>query len=455
MITEDAIVGTIADLVFELDHRGVLTRVGGQLGATGLGAGRNIADVAPDAARQVMDAARTARETAVAQRLAFTLGGRELEAAVARRSDSSVIVLARDVTAEREARRRLLESEARFRTMADGAPVLLWMAGLDMGCEFFNRQWLEFTGRPIEKELGTGWAGGVHFEDFQRCMRVYADSFVARRPFRMEYRLRRADGEYRWLLDTGLPRIGPDGRFEGYIGSCVDITEIREAHEGLARMSRELEQRVEDRTAALARALSERELLLREMHHRVKNNLQLVSSLMGLKARTEAEGVSRVLKEMQDRVRSIALLHEKLHQSGALGRVAMRGYLSDLAKLVVAPLGADRVTLSVEAADVELLADQAIPCGLIVNELVANAMEHAFVDRPGAIAILFATLEDGRVELVVADDGAGLPPGLEPERGSSFGLQLVSTLAAQLDAQLAFERASGTRVRLRFSPRDG
>ena len=136
------------------------------------------------------------------------------------------------------------ESEARFRLMADSSPVLLWMAGTDGLCDFFNVPWLDFTGRPLEAEVGNGWAEGVHFEDFQRCMHTYLEAFVQRRPFRMEYRLRRADGEYRWLLDTGIPRYTPDKDFAGYIGSCVDITELREAREAL-------EQRVRDRTADL------------------------------------------------------------------------------------------------------------------------------------------------------------------------------------------------------------
>src|SRR6516165_1916140 len=125
----------------------------------------------------------------------------------------------------------LRESEERFRLMADTAPTLIWRSGTDRLCTFFNRGWLEFTGRSMEQELGNGWAEGVHREDTDRCFEVYVNSFDARQPFTMEYRLRRADGEYRWVLDSGTPRFGSDGTFLGYIGSCVDITERKQAQE--------------------------------------------------------------------------------------------------------------------------------------------------------------------------------------------------------------------------------
>jgi PAS domain S-box-containing protein len=125
----------------------------------------------------------------------------------------------------------LRESEQRFRTMANSAPILIWTSGTDALCTFFNDGWLQFTGRTIQEELGDGWAEGVHEDDLRRCLQVYRSSFQARRPFTMEYRLRRADGEYRWIVDEGAPRFEPDGTFAGYIGSCIDITERRRAEE--------------------------------------------------------------------------------------------------------------------------------------------------------------------------------------------------------------------------------
>src|SRR5262245_48079964 len=120
----------------------------------------------------------------------------------------------------------LRESESRFQIVADAAPVLIWMAGVDKLCTFFNKPWLDFTGRSMEQELGNGWAQGVHQDDLERCLQVYNSAFDARQPFVMQYRLRRSDGEYRWISDQGVLRHDPQGRFAGYIGSCVDVTEL-------------------------------------------------------------------------------------------------------------------------------------------------------------------------------------------------------------------------------------
>jgi formate hydrogenlyase transcriptional activator len=141
-------------------------------------------------------------------------------------------VLARKRAAEAQS-----ESEERFRTVADTAPVLIWMSGTDKLCTFFNQGWLAFTGRAMEEELGKGWASGVHPEDLNRCLETYSAEFDARSEFTLEYRLRRHDGDYRWLVDRGVPRFETSGRFLGYIGSCVDITERKLSEQALAEQS--------------------------------------------------------------------------------------------------------------------------------------------------------------------------------------------------------------------------
>jgi two-component system sensor kinase FixL len=120
----------------------------------------------------------------------------------------------------------LHESEERFRIVANAAPVLIWMAGVDKLCNFFNKPWLKFTGRSLEQELGNGWAEGVHPDDLQKCLKIYTEAFDARKAFVMQYRLRRYDGEYRWVSDQGVGRHDAQGNFAGYIGSCVDVTEL-------------------------------------------------------------------------------------------------------------------------------------------------------------------------------------------------------------------------------------
>jgi len=336
----------------------------------------------------------------------------------------------------RQTEARLAETEARFRTMADCAPVLLWQAGTDTRCEFFNEFWLNFTGRAVDDELGSGWASGVHPEDFQECMNTYLAAFVERRQFRMEYRLRRHDGQYRWLLDHGVPRFAPDGSFAGYIGSCVDITELKDVY------------------SALTTRLREREMLLREVHHRVKNNLQLVSSLLSMQARSLSDIATReALNDSRKRVQSIALIHDELYQAQDFSHVAFSEYIRRLCTLVVQATSpsVDRVSLKLDLHSVALGIDRAIPCGLILNELLINSMKHGFADgRSGAIHVELREPEANRIELTVADNGVGLPDGLDVRQAQTVGMQIVCTLAEQLDAVLDVQRRGGTTFKLGF-----
>jgi PAS domain S-box-containing protein len=139
----------------------------------------------------------------------------------------------RDITGRARAEAALRESELRFRTTANAAPVLIWMSGPDKRCTWFNQRWLDFVGRAIEQELGDGWCDNLHPADFDRVLDTYHAAFDARRTYEMEYRLQRDDGAWRWLLERGTPNVGPGGEFEGYIGTCIDITEHRETVEAL------------------------------------------------------------------------------------------------------------------------------------------------------------------------------------------------------------------------------
>src|SRR5215468_10243781 len=140
-------------------------------------------------------------------------------------------VIYRDITERKRAEERLFESEVRFQAIADTAPVMIWTTGTDALCNYFNKPWLEFTGRTMDQEVGTGWIEGVHPDDVQGCLDGFLPAFHARKPFRMEYRLRRADGEYRWVDESGIPRYTPGGEFAGYIGCNTDITDRKRAEE--------------------------------------------------------------------------------------------------------------------------------------------------------------------------------------------------------------------------------
>ncbi len=146
----------------------------------------------------------------------------------------------RDITGRHRAEEALRESEQRFRLVADTAPALIWMSGTDKLCTYFNKPWLDFTGRSSEQELGNGWAEGVHPDDLQRCLNKYRQSFDRRERFTMEYRLRHRDGDYRWILDVGVPRFNEDGSFAGYIGICVDVNDRKQTEEALQHREIEL-----------------------------------------------------------------------------------------------------------------------------------------------------------------------------------------------------------------------
>ncbi len=146
-----------------------------------------------------------------------------------------------DITERMQAQAAVAESEARFRNMADTTPVMIWVSGQNKGCNYFNQQWLDFTGRTMDQELGNGWVDGVHPEDVEHCLRTYEAAFDQRKRFTMEYRMRRADAVYRWLIDHGTPRFSASGEFLGYIGSCLDITDRKESEAALVHAHDALE----------------------------------------------------------------------------------------------------------------------------------------------------------------------------------------------------------------------
>jgi len=123
-----------------------------------------------------------------------------------------------------------------YMLLVEKSPIMIWRSDLSMGCDYFNEVWLNFRGRTIEQEFGNGWAEGVHPSDFSQCLQIYSDHFARRLPFEMEYRLRRSDGVYRWIFDRGVPFHDTDGTFLGYIGSCIDITESKEARDYMQKL---------------------------------------------------------------------------------------------------------------------------------------------------------------------------------------------------------------------------
>lgn len=353
--------------------------------------------------------------------------------------DGSVMgasAIARDVTEKKRIEAALRDSEARFRMMADTAPVMVWMAGPDTHITFINKRWLEFTGRTVQEEIGDNWFTGIHHDDLDRCRTSYLDAFKSEQPFFLEYRLRRHDGEYRWIMDTGVPLFDESGRFGGYIGTCMDLTERKDMEDQLRRM------------------LKEKESLLREVHHRVKNNLQVISSLLNLQSASIKDPlVNQLFRECQVRITSIALLHETLHRSSDLSRIKMGDYIRTLTGHLFRSYGVDPniIVLELNVDDVEFDIDTGLTCGLIIDELVSNCLKHAFVDDGGGkVHIDLLDHMDGTFTLCVSDDGVGIPKDGVLNNPDSLGLELVSLLAEKLDGSTELKSGAGTEWQIRF-----
>jgi PAS domain S-box-containing protein len=233
----------------------------------------------------------------------------------------------------------LRESEARFRQMADTAPVLVWMSGTDKLCNYLNKPWLDFTGRTLEQEMGNGWIEGVHPDDSQYCLDTYINAFDARQTFKMEYRLRRFDGEYRWVFDTGVPRFASTGEFLGYIGSCVDIHDRKVAETALQQINEKLEQRVQERTIELEIANKELESFSYSVSHDLRSPFRHIAGFVELlqkrhSSTTLDETSQRYLRIIAETAKQAGILIDELLTFSRMGRTEMRYINLNMEELV-------------------------------------------------------------------------------------------------------------------------
>lgn len=235
------------------------------------------------------------------------------------------------------------------------------------------------------------------------------------------------------------------------VGVFVDLFRKTRA---LATMNRAMEAEIEERLEQLKASLREKEILLKEIHHRVKNNLQVISSLIDLQADRQPDPKVRALfRDARDRVRSMAMVHEKLYQSEDLARTELGAYTKHLMNELFQAHGerSGRIRLALDLQPLHLPVDMAIPCGLILNELATNSLKHAFVGQEhGTISITLTRVEPSRVRLVFHDDGRGLPAGLDWRGASSLGLRLIRMLSDQLGAELQVQNGKGTTFELEF-----
>jgi PAS domain S-box-containing protein len=308
-----------------------------------------------------------------------------------------------DITERRRAEEALRESEKRFRLVADTAPVLVWMSGTDKLCTFFNKAWLDFTGRSMEHESGAGWALGVHPDDLDRCMRIYSDAIDARVDFEMEYRLLRFDGKYRWIVDFGVPRFESDGVFCGYIGSCVDITDRKLSEESLEELSGRLITAQEE----------ERTRIARELHDDFSQRLALLG--IGLsrlwKKRPESEEAERILvRELWSRTQEISSdIHRLSHQlhSSKLQHVGLGPALMGLCEEIGEKYGI-QVEFTDRGVSSEIPKDVALCLFRVAQEALSNVARHSKAQK--AQAELWEAQNE--IRLRIADSGVGFDVAL-------------------------------------------
>ena len=327
-----------------------------------------------------------------------TLGSAELIEVNGKPCALSVIA---DITERKQAEQALREGEERFRLVANTAPVLIWMSGTDKLCNYFNQPWLEFTGRPLEAELGNGWAEGVHPEDLKRCMDTYTQAFDRQEPFQMEYRLRRHDGEYRWLSAIGVPRFNPDHSFAGYIGSCTDVTERKLAEESLADMGRKLIEAHEE----------ERTWIARELHDDVNQRMALLAieldrwnQQLPPSAVELHDHIHHASQRLSDIATDIQALSHRLHSSKLeyLGLVAAaKSFCKELSEQ-------QKVEIDFSHTAIPRSVPKEISLCLfrVLQETLQNAVKHSGV-RHFKVELRGT---EGEIQLTVSDLGVGFDP---------------------------------------------
>jgi PAS domain S-box-containing protein len=333
----------------------------------------------------------------------------------------------------------LAKSEARFQRVVEAAPSAMVMIGGSGRIEMVNAQAERLFGYPRTEMLGQP----IEMLVPER----YRAEHPARRGAYLDEPQARAMGAGRDL--NGLRKDGSEFPAE------IALNPI-DTDDGLMVLSVIVD--ISDRKLKERRieaALKEKEILLGEVHHRVKNNLQIIHSLLYLQAsKIKDDSLSMLLKESQNRIKSMALIHQTLYESNDFARVDFGLFMDTLAPTLVASYAADpgRITLDIDTGEVSVPISAAIPCGLIVNELISNALKHAFPGgRSGRISVNLRHQHDRSIELSVGDDGVGLPASFEGGQSKTLGHQLVWLLADQLGAEISFTRADPTEFRLRFT----
>ena len=333
----------------------------------------------------------------------------------------------RDITERKRAEERLRESEARFQAMADKAPVMIWTTGTDGLCNYFSKPWLDFTGRTMEQEVGLGWIQGVYPDDVQGCFDGFLPKFEARKPFRMEYRLRRADGEYRWVMESGVPRYTPGGEFAGYIGSNIDITDLK-----LAEQEREKLRQAQADLAHINRVTAMGELTA-SLAHEIKQPISAAftdakTCLKWLereepKVIEARQAASRIIKDV-NRASEIISRIRSLFKKGEAQRelVDVNEIIREMIALLRDEAGKYSILVHTNlASDLPHTSADRVQLQQVFMNLMLNAIA-ALSEMNGAreLTIRSERNPENQVLISVSDNGVGLPPEYEDKIFNAF-----------------------------------
>jgi PAS domain S-box-containing protein len=357
------------------------------------------------------------------------------------------MVLAVLVEEQKQAEQAVRESEERFRLVANTAPVMIWMSGVDMLCTYLNQAWLEFTGRSLEAELGNGWTKGLYPGDLERWFDIESKAVERRQSYQMEYRVRRHDGEYRWILQSGVPRFNPDGSFAGYIGSAIDITERKAAEEALSTVSQKLIEAHEE----------ERSWIARELHDDINQRLALLAvHLETLKHDLAASDV-RAKRRIEDATTDVGNLASDIQA------LSHRLHSSKLEYLGLAAASAGLCKELSERQNVEIdFQSDSIPKALpkeislclfrVLQEALQNAIKHSGA-RHFEVSLTEAS---SAIQLSVHDSGVGFDPE-QAMKGGGLGLTSMKERVKLVNGNLFINsrQENGTTIRARvpLSPR--
>ncbi len=372
-----------------------------------------------------------------------------------------------DITDRKRAELALQESESRFRTMADTAPVLIWMSDIEKKFTFVNQRWIDFTGRTFDEELGDGWTEHIHPDDWQRCLSICLDAFQSHQPFELEFRLRHQGGEYRWMVDRGVPRFESDGKFLGFIGTCIDISQQKHLEHAIRRYNQSLLEDVEERTIRI-QELEQRRMQVEKLAalsqfsagiaHEINNPLASIQQSLQLVKRIipmdhpRSKYVQRIDQEI-DRIahiiRQMYQLYQPRHESP---RLINLNQVTKEASNFIAGLHKNK-GVEIRQEFMKDLYDLPLPATEL-HQIVCNILQNAFdaVGETGIVTIQTG-LNLGKAWIRVQDNGPGIDPEtlthiFEPffstkvssqRSGMGLGLSVSQSLAEAMGGKIQVE----------------